>query len=342
MVDHNQYYKRQTILEEVGDLGQQQLGQAKIIVIGAGGLGSPVLNYLVSAGVGHIIIYDFDVVEESNLHRQTLFSPNQIGQNKANVAKEILSKKNPLIQIESVPSKFDRSSQVGGVDLIVDCTDNFKTKFLAHDLSYQQGIAFCIASIHKFEGQIQFFNFKNHPKGCLRCLWESTPSSNCVETCAQAGVIGATPGVIGSIQAMEIIKFLIGMNHLANNENLIINLVDFSSFKIKIPSNPNCPICGENKREPTSKDSSFEISYPALKDKNYFIINLAKNTKKIQANLTTNLEKIASDTKQLGLKQDIVIVCNKGITSLKAVKEMRKLGFSKTYSLAGGIESINS
>jgi adenylyltransferase/sulfurtransferase len=339
MVSKTNYYKRQTVLSEVGEQGQEALDTANVIVIGAGGLGSPVLNYIVSAGIGNIHIYDFDSVEESNLHRQTLFSPMDIGKNKAHVAKKLLGTKNPLTNIHAYPKKFDESVDLESIDLIIDCTDNFKTKFLAHDLCYKNKVSFCIASIHKFEGQIQLFNFKED-SGCMRCLWEESPSSDCVQTCSEAGVIGATAGVIGSVQAMEVIKFFLGMNHLKNNENLIISLVDFQSYKLKIPKNTNCPLCGMNKRDPVSPDSYLEISYEDLKAGKYVLVNLTNSSELFPNQIQSSIETIEKDLQNIKKDQKIAILCQRGITSLKATKLLRELDYNNSFSIRDGLSSI--
>ncbi|MFT6632741.1 MAG: adenylyltransferase/sulfurtransferase [Bacteriovoracaceae bacterium] len=341
MVNKRDYYKRQIILGEVGEAGQEKLNNSKVIVIGAGGLGSPLLNYLVSAGVGHIGIYDFDTVEETNLHRQTLFSPLDIGKNKATVAKNILSTKNPLIKITANPQRFDHDTKLKDVDIVIDCTDNFKTKFLVHDICFEKKISFCIASIHKFEGQVQFFNFKDQT-GCMRCLWEESPSKDSVQTCGEAGVLGATAGIIGSIQAMETIKHILNLQHLKNNENLIINLLDFQTFKLKIPKNNNCPLCGNVKRESASPDRNFEISIKDAKKNKFFIINLTDISKLDYTKMNSSFSNIEKDILILNKEEKIAILCNQGITSLQAVKKLRELGYKNTFSIEDGLRGVTS
>lgn len=342
MTDHNTYYKRQISLNEVGATGQEKLKESKVLVIGAGGLGSPLLTYLAAAGVGNITIYDNDLVDETNLHRQILFDPTDIGKIKSIIAKEKLSKKNPLVKIEAFTAPFDETASIDSYDIIVDCTDNLKTKFLAHDMSFQKNKVFCMASIHKFEGQIQFFNYKQRDKDspCLRCLWKKRPSDDSIQSCAEAGVIGATAGVIGTIQASEVIKYILGLNYLSNNENLLINLIDFSSFKIKLSKNIDCPLCGNNPKEISDYKEDFEIDSKSLIDSSYLIVNLTDQKLSFENCIHSSLEAIITDLKDQRKDKEIAVICMRGITSIKAVKALRDKGHYNSYSVIGGLNEL--
>lgn len=351
-----EYYKRQIILSEIGDTGQQKLKEASVLVIGAGGLGSPLLSYIAAAGIGSITIYDHDIINESNLHRQILFSPKDIGKNKAVIAASKLSDQNPYIQVTGVPSKFNSKVKVENVDIIIDCSDNFTTKFLAHDLAYKYKKLFTVASIHKFEGQVQVFDFRNtnSTTNCMRCLWKDKPSNDCVQSCEEAGVIGAVAGVLGTVQAMETIKAILDLNTLSNEQNLIVNLLDFSSFKLKLSKNANCPLCsakennnidnlilGSNQSIPSELEITLET---AVNDK-YKIINMTSNSLAFKTCLSTNLDSIAIDIKEkkdIDKTDKIAIICNKGINSLKAARVLRKDGYSNSFSIMGGAEQVNS
>jgi len=342
MTNHNTYYKRQTLLDEVGLAGQQKLKEAKVLVIGAGGLGSPVLTYLVTAGVGNICIYDNDLIDETNLHRQILYDPEDIGKKKSLVAKEKLSRKNPLINIDSYAKAFDKNVNIEPFDIIIDCTDSLETKFLAHDLCYQMNKFFCVASIYKFEGQIQFFNFRdrNEKSPCMRCLWQESPNESSIKTCEEVGVIGATAGVIGTIQANEVIKCVLGMNFLNNDKSLLVNLIDFSSFKIKLSKNKDCPFCGEGNNKKLSFESRFEIELENLNNLSFLIVNLTKETLPYSNCVQSSIEMIVNDLKNQNLEKEIAVICMRGITSIKAVRKLREHGFSNSYSIIGGIESL--
>ncbi len=333
MVNSKKFYKRQIILDEVKEEGQKKLSDAKVLVIGAGGLGSPLLTYLAAAGVGHITICDDDIIDETNLHRQILFTPEDIGKNKAQIAKERITKQNPLINISIDTNSFDENTCIDRFDIIIDCTDNFNAKFLAHDQCFQKNKIFCVASIHKFEGQVQIFNFNSDVYSefspCMRCLWKEKPSSDCVETCAVAGVIGAVAGVVGTIQAMEIIKCILGMNHLKNNQNLLISLVDFSSMKITFSKEKECPLCGDEKKNIFNTGSIFETTLVNALDQNFHIFDITRDI-----DIYQELDKIKDN-------KDIAIICKRGISSLKLVKELRKIGYSNSFSIEGGLTPSN-
>lgn len=342
MTNHNTYYKRQIFLDEVGVLGQEKLKETKVLVIGAGGLGSPLLTYLATAGVGNISIYDHDLVDETNLHRQILFDPEDIGKTKSIIAKEKLTKKNPLINIEAITKAFDKNVNIEPFDIIIDCTDNLETKFVAHDLCFKKEKLFCVASIYKFEGQIQFFNFKRNkePAPCMRCLWQETPNDSSIQTCAEVGVIGATAGVIGTIQAIEVVKCILGMNFLGNDKSLLINLIDFSSIKIKLLKNSDCPLCGDGYANDLTSDLHFEIESNILKNSPYLIVNLTEEDLPYTNYICSSLDTIVNDLKGQNLKKEIAVICMRGITSIKAVKRLREYGFSNSYSIRGGINSL--
>jgi adenylyltransferase/sulfurtransferase len=341
MINSNNYYDRQIKLHEIGEEGQRKLNNARVLVIGAGGLGSPVLNYLVIAGVGNIAIYDHDTIDESNLHRQILFTPDDIGLNKAEVSKLKLSKINPLINIHANSTKFDTDVNISEYDIIVECTDSLRTKFGAHDLAFKHNKKFIVASLHKFEGQIQSFDFSVNKSlsPCMRCLWGERPDESGVETCEEVGVLGAVPGVIGTMQALEVLKTILGINRLTNEDNLILNLIDFSSIKLKLEKKPNCILCSGNKKDFVETDEMLEINYDeAITDK-YLIVSLVEQSK-IKTDLTSNIGNIIKDTTSLQKDNKIAVVCNRGITSLNATKLLRENGFINSYSVKGGLQEL--
>lgn len=335
MLNESSFYQRQVILSEVGQEGQDKLKNSHVLVIGAGGLGSPLLEYLAVAGIGNITIMDFDTVSETNLHRQILFTEKDIGNSKAHCAKAKLESMNPLINITSKDTPFCETTDIKLFDIVVDCTDNFKSKFLAHDKCFKEKKTILIASIHKFEGQLQFFNYSNYSNdsACLRCLWPIEPSKSCVQNCEQAGVIGAVPGIIGTIQSLEVIKYLLGLAHLKSGETLLINLLEFSQMRIKAQKTMNCPLCSDSPSRLESFDDKFEINLTELKNKEYFIISFSGDDRNFRANLHSNLENIENDVKKEDKDSYIAITCKRGITSLKAVKKLRSLGYKNSYSI---------
>ncbi|MBL4654485.1 MAG: molybdopterin-synthase adenylyltransferase MoeB, partial [Bacteroidia bacterium] len=220
-------YQRHIILPEIGKKGQEKLINAKVLVVGAGGLGCPILSYLAAAGIGTIGIIDADVVDATNLHRQVLYGKDDIGKPKVEIAKKKLSQLNPFIQINIYQERLDSSNALKifqDYDLIADGTDNFPTRYLINDACVISDKPFVFGSIFKFEGQVSVFNFKNKSgkKGpTYRCLFPEPPSPGSVPNCAEIGVMGVLPGIIGSMQANEVIKIFIGIGDVLNGKLLV-------------------------------------------------------------------------------------------------------------------------
>ena len=344
MNDQKHFYQRQITLSEVGEAGQERLSLSKVLVIGAGGLGCPVLEYLTASGIGSITICDFDKVDYTNLHRQVLFTPEHVGQYKAKVAASRLRKQNPHIIVEADLSEFNLDYDISFYDLVLDCSDNFKTKFIAHDLCYQNDLPLIQGSIHKFEGQIQVFNFGKRERHipCLRCLWPETPESSCVQSCSEAGVLGVVPGIIGSMQASEAIKYFLGMPTLNAGETLIVNLLQLTTQKIKWKRSNDCPLCQQDNIELsrfTYDQSELEIEFFDLDKEEFVFVNLTGSVQdSIKNSIDSSLDRLLQDTEHLGSSTNIVLFCNRGITSLKGVKIMKENGFPNCLSLKNGIQ----
>lgn len=348
-MNEQQLYARQICLTELGEVGQLKLKNSSVLVIGAGGLGSPVLQYLCAAGIGKITICDHDNVDISNLHRQTLFSIEDIGTNKAIAAKKELIRKNPFIKITALEMPFGPNIQITDYDLVIDCTDNFRTKFLAHDKCYKENINYIQASIHKFEGQIQVFSFNKNKdqKPCLRCLYPEIPRANCVQTCEEAGVIGALPGFFGSLQSFEAIKLLIDQPTLQNGESLLINLLEFNANKIKWKKNSTCKLCSQEDSIP--EDDKLEYFYQfenAPTDESFKKSILVSYVKELPNfnNHVLHIKNAHQIDDILKLPQDtyITVVCTKGIRSFDLMSHLHTLGYINTFSLKNGILHYNS
>ena len=238
--------------------------------------------------------------------------------------------------------EFGLGYPLEGIDLIIDCTDNFKAKFMCHDLSYQQKIPLIQASIHKFEGQINVFKFNenNDNAPCMRCLWPQTPERTCVQTCSEAGVLGVVPGVVGTLQANEAIKLLIGLPTLHQGATLFIDLLNFSSMNIAWQKNKECPLCNNYQVALETFDyepSSFELNWQQVRGGDYMLINVSNTEKSaIEPCLMSSLDGIVNDTQHLDKECKIVLFCNRGITSLKAAKLMRSAGYNQCFSLKEG------
>lgn len=236
-------YHRQIILKELGQTGQNQLTHAKVLVVGAGGLGCPALLYLVAAGVGHIGIVDDDVVALSNLHRQVLYGPEDIGQLKATVAQRVLSAQNPEIQLVAYPTRLTTVNAwdiVAPYDMVLDGTDNFTTRYLLNDLCFLQQKPLIFGAISQFEGQISVFNLPQNGiiAANYRDIFPTPPAEGTVHNCAEAGVIGVLPGIVGSLQAAEVIKIITGIGRPLANAIMTYNLLTNNSLKLKIHPRP--------------------------------------------------------------------------------------------------------
>lgn len=234
--DENSYYSRQIILDEIGISGQEKLRNAKVLVIGAGGLGCPVLQYISSAGVGTIGIVDDDTVAISNLHRQVLYSIDSLGLRKSEEAKRSLNKLNPFIDIHSYPVRLSVDNALSifeTYDLIVDCTDNYATRFLINDACVYLSKPLISGSIYRFEGQVSVFNYQGGPT--LRCMYPNVSEEEFELNCSVSGVVGILPGIIGLLQANEVIKIVLGIGEVMSGKMLVFNAKQnsFDQFKIK-------------------------------------------------------------------------------------------------------------
>ena len=238
-------YSRHIILKEVGVKGQKKLLNAKVLIIGAGGLGAPAAMYLAAAGVGTIGIADADVVDLSNLQRQIIHATEDVNKPKVQSAKETIEKMNPDVTVNTYRVFVDSSNildLIKDYDFVIDGTDNFPAKFLINDACVMAKKPFCHAGIIRFRGQLMTYVPGQGP--CYRCVFKDPPPKDAVPTCKQAGVVGAMGGVIGSLQAMEAIKFIVGQGDLLTGNLLTYDALKNDFRKVKLPPNPDCPICG--------------------------------------------------------------------------------------------------
>ncbi len=240
-------YQRHILLPEVGEAGQQKLLDSKMLLLGAGGLGSPAALYLAAAGVGTVGIVDMDVVDTSNLQRQILHNLDRVGERKVDSAKKTLTALNPDVDIVTYDVRFGADNVleiIDGYDVIVDGTDNFPTRYLLNDASLLKRIPVVHGSIFRFEGQVTLFDPYNGP--CYRCLLPEPPPAELAPSCAEAGVLGVLPGIIGSIQALEAIKHVLDLGETLNGRLLAYDALEQSFRTFKVRRDPNCPACGEN------------------------------------------------------------------------------------------------
>jgi sulfur-carrier protein adenylyltransferase/sulfurtransferase len=248
-VPESALYQRQVILPQVGAVGQDKLKAASVLVIGAGALGCSVLQYLVTSGVGRIVICEPDVIEPSNLHRQVLYPYDSLGHSKVKTAVESLKALNPYAIVEGFEGAFDAengSEWMASVDLVLDCTDSFYSKSLIQTLAYEHKKPLIQASLYQFEGQLGFWNHPEHPAssvGCFHCLWPSLPQDEASGSCVSAGVLGPVAGVLGSLQSLEAIKFLLGLDSPVHTHLVLLNLLTYEQTLMRRAQNPNCSQC---------------------------------------------------------------------------------------------------
>jgi molybdopterin/thiamine biosynthesis adenylyltransferase len=242
--DQKNRYGRHLLLPEVGDAGQRKLLEAKVLLLGAGGLGSPAALYLAAAGVGTLGIVDMDVVDESNLQRQILHNLDRIGDRKVDSAKKTLTLLNPDVDVIAHDTRLDASNVVeilSGYDVVVDGADNFPVRYLLNDASLKTGVPVVHGSIFRFEGQVTVF--KPHDGPCYRCLLPEPPPPELAPSCAEAGVLGVLPGIVGSIQALEAIKILLDLGESLSGRLLTYDSLEQSFRTFKVRRDPHCPAC---------------------------------------------------------------------------------------------------
>ena len=358
------HYSRHLILPEIGTLGQRKLKAAKVLMIGTGGLGSPLGLYLAAAGVGTLGLVDFDVVDESNLHRQVLFGRSAVGRSKTQAATDRLRDVNPHIQVIPYDTRLDSSNALElfkDYDVIVDGTDNFPTRYLVNDACVLLGKPNVYGSIFRFEGQVSVFWGAHGP--CYRCLFPEPPPPGLVPSCAEGGVLGVLPGIIGSLQANEVIKLIAGAG-----DPLIGRLVLFDALKLKfrelkLRKNPDCPICSDHPTQhglidyeqfcgidphADAVEAAFEISTPELKawlDEGRRVTLLdVRNPQEWEINRLDGatlipLPELQDRLGELDPADTIVTYCHHGPRSGRAVNFLRQMGFSRAINLAGGIDS---
>ncbi|MGP8320538.1 MAG: HesA/MoeB/ThiF family protein [Methanosarcinaceae archaeon] len=250
-------YSRHIVLKEVGGKGQEKLLSSRVLCIGAGGLGSPVIQYLAAAGIGTIGIVDDDLVDLSNLQRQVIHGGN-VDMPKVESAAQFVTKLNPDVEVKTYYERITPDNIldiIKNYDIVIDCSDNFATRYLVNDACVLTGIPLSHGSIFRFEGQVMTILPNGRP--CYRCLFEHAPPAEMIPSCKEAGVIGVLPGIIGVIQATEVIKYLLDIGKLLTGRMIYYDAIQMTFDEIKIKKNPTCPVCGENPKISTIKSGNY-------------------------------------------------------------------------------------
>jgi sulfur-carrier protein adenylyltransferase/sulfurtransferase len=357
-------YSRHLIMPEVGMEGQLKLKQAKVLCIGAGGLGSPLALYLGAAGVGKLGLVDFDVVDYTNLQRQIIHGTTDVGRTKLASARDTLLEINPNVEIEPFETRLSSDNALDifrEYDIVADGTDNFPTRYLVNDACVLLGKPNVYASIFRFEGQASIFYAKEGP--CYRCLYPEPPPPGLVPSCAEGGVLGVLPGIMGCIQAMETIKLILGRGDSLIGRLLLFDALAMKFRELKLHKNPDCPICGTNRTITKLIDyEQFcgirgeehipvqtgipEITPVELKKKMdaqepFLLIDVREPHEyqicRIPGSKLIPLGEVPKRMNELDSADEIVVHCKSGMRSAKAVDLLMKSGFGKIHNLKGGI-----
>ncbi len=357
-------YSRHLIMPEVGMEGQIKLKQAKVLCIGAGGLGSPLALYLAAAGVGKLGIVDFDVVDFTNLQRQVIHGTSDVGRAKLASARDTLQEINPNVEVEAYETRLTSDNALEifkDYDVVADGTDNFPTRYLVNDACVLLGKPNVYGSIFRFEGQASIFYAEEGP--CYRCLYPEPPPPGLVPSCAEGGVLGVLPGIVGSIQAMETIKLILGIGQPLIGRLLLFDALGMKFRELKLRKNPDCPICGEDptitklidyeqfcgiRGEEYAPDQTGipEITPQEVKAmmderKPFVLIDVREPHEYQICNIPgarlIPLGEVPQRMRELDSADEIVVLCRSGVRSARAVDLLMKSGFRKIHNLKGGI-----
>jgi adenylyltransferase/sulfurtransferase len=355
-------YSRHLIMPEVGMEGQQKLKAARVLCIGAGGLGSPLALYLAAAGVGTLGIVDFDIVDYTNLQRQIIHSTADVGRKKLDSAEESLKAINPFVNVQKFETKLTSENALkifADFDIVADGTDNFPTRYLVNDACVLTGKPNVYGSIFRFEGQASVFATEQGP--CYRCLYPEPPPPGLVPSCAEGGVLGILPGLVGVMQATEVVKLIIGKGEPLIGRLLLIDALGMKFRELKLRKNPDCPVCGAHPtitklidynefcgirgEETPAASNMSDMTVEELKRRldnkeDIFVLDVREPHEYQICNLGGYLIPLGDLPKrvsELDSSREIVAHCKGGVRSAKAVDFLRQAGFAKVHNLAGGI-----
>jgi molybdopterin/thiamine biosynthesis adenylyltransferase/molybdopterin synthase catalytic subunit/rhodanese-related sulfurtransferase len=346
-------YSRQMALKEVGAEGQAKLRRAAVLIVGCGGLGVPVMTYLAAAGVGRIGLVDGDVLEASNLHRQTLYCLADVGQPKAQLAAARLRALNPEVEIRVHPLRLDALTApglIGQYDLVLDCTDNFASKFMLNDACVRLRTPVIFSSVYQYEGQLQVVR-PDRGGACLRCIWPEATRDGLVGNCSQAGVLGPVPGTFGSLQALEALKLLLELPGQLSEEMLVLDLLSMSITRVRTRRASDCP---EHARSPASAvpdpdSSGIELAFESLEHAlaaGFEIMDIREAREVAERPAPSSAVRHVPMASLLGGRPGIplsgkrLLICATGRRSLAAAAELRARGLAEVFSLRGGIAAL--
>ena len=368
-------YARHLVLPEVGPEGQRRLKSARVLVVGAGGLGSPVALYLAAAGVGTLGLVDFDHVDATNLQRQILHGESDVGRSKLDSARDRLSETNPHVEVVTHPERLTSAnafSLMADYDIVVDGTDNFPTRYLVNDACVMLGKPNVYGSVHRWEGQVSVFATEGGP--CYRCLFREPPPPGLVPNCAEGGVLGVIPGVVGSLQALETVKLILGRGHPLAGRLLIFDGLELEWREISVRADPSCPVCSD---EPTQSElidyelfcgvqpEALNMTLPASGDtvepsgpgsidvteanvrlsgaEPPFLLDVREPYEWEIANLAPQgaalipMGEVGAHLDEIPRDREIIVHCRTGVRSGDVANQLWRAGFRRVLNLEGGI-----
>jgi adenylyltransferase/sulfurtransferase len=356
--DEIRRYGRHLVIPEIGLEGQEKLRRSRVLLVGAGGLGSPAALYLAAAGVGTLGLVEFDRVEVTNLQRQILFGTSDVGRPKIDVARERLAEINPFTHVEAHAERFDLDNAlalVGAYDLVVDGSDNFPTRYLVNDACVLGGRPDIWGAVFRFEGQVSVFAAPGGP--CYRCLFPEPPPPGSVPNCAEAGVFGVLPGIIGSIQAAEAIRWITGIGEPLVGRLLLFDALPMRFREVRLAKNPDCPVCSEH---PTQSglilyeescempEESFEVEVRELARRRAagepielldVRLDREREIASIDGATWIPMAELGARWQELPADRPVVVFCHSGGRSARATEFLRQQGLSRAQNLRGGIDA---
>jgi molybdopterin/thiamine biosynthesis adenylyltransferase/rhodanese-related sulfurtransferase len=360
-------YSRHLLIPDVGLEGQRKLKAASVLIIGTGGLGSPVALYLAAAGIGHIGLVDYDVVDRTNLQRQVIHGTSTVGALKVESARSRLHDLNPDIKVDTYNEAFTSQNAMAiaeGYDLLVDGSDNFPTRYLTNDLCVLTGKPNVYGSVYRFEGQVSVFDARRGP--CYRCLFPEPPPPGLVPSCAESGVLGILPGTIGTLQATEALKLILGTGEPLIGKLLLYNAQDMSFEFVRLHKNPACKVCGEHPSvtglidydafcgvpgrevETGSAGEQWDITPTVLDAKlkageALHLVDVREphelEISHIEGVKNIPLGQLAMRTDELDPQEEIVLICKAGVRSTRALHILLGAGFQNLHNLEGGMNA---
>jgi adenylyltransferase/sulfurtransferase len=346
-------YSRQMALKEVGAKGQAKLRASRVLVVGCGGLGVPVISYLAGAGIGRLGLVDSDRLEPSNLHRQTMYALADVGQLKADLAAARVRALNPDVDVRVHAVRLDPTNAAELIrhnDLVIDCTDNFSTKFLLNDLCVQKRVPVIFSSVYQYEGQLQVVR-PDRDGACLRCVWPEATRDGIVGNCAEAGVLGPVPGTFGSLQAFEALKLLLNLPGQLGQELLVLDLLTMSISRVRTKRATTCPDHARPTHAQAQPASAapLEVDFQTLDEARaagFDVVDIREPQEIAEIPTPTNnarhipMAQLLHGTPPFTPKGKTLLVCASGRRSLAATQELRSRGQQQVYSLKGGVTKL--